>query len=96
MRGIVVFLESDAGTKSESLQPYLYLGGGERIRLVKEGDNPFENESIWPFDTMIVSVSGEQDENGIFRVDTIVVDRNKDMTDGENNQLCKNEEEEIQ
>ena len=96
MRGIVVFLESDTGTKSESLQPYLYLGGGELTRLFKKGDNPFENESIWPFDTMTVSVSGEQDKNGKLWVETIAVDKNKDMTDSDNNHLYKNEEEETQ
>ena len=74
-------MKSDIGSKSESLQPYLYVGGGDMIRLFKAGDNPFENETMKPFDAMKVSIVGECDENGVLWVDTIAMDKETDEAD---------------
>lgn len=80
MRGMVIFLKTAAGTKSEALQPYLYLGMGEMLRVFKEGDNPYENESLRPFDRMNVSVFGRCDEDGILWIDRIAADEEIDAT----------------
>lgn len=71
MQGTVIFLKSFLGTKSESVQPFLYLGNGEIIRIFKPGDNPFENETLQNFDGKEVAVSGEVNEKGILEISSI-------------------------
>lgn len=70
-QGIIFFLKINIGSKSESNQPFLYQGGGKFLRLVKQGDNPFVNESIIDFDKKAVKVTGNLGENDIFNVNTI-------------------------
>ena len=74
MEGTIVFLKIFVGTKSESLQPHLYLGEGKMIRLRKEGDNPFDNESLWPFDGKKVRVQGKVNEEGILYVESLEIE----------------------
>ena len=69
MRGIVVFLKTFCGTKSESVQPFLYLGRGETVRIHKEGDNPFENTSLLPFDGKEVVIEGEMRPNDLLQIE---------------------------
>ncbi len=73
MHGILVFLDSDPGTKSASLQPYLYTGMGTLTRLYHEGDNPFEHESLRPYDGKAVCVSGEPNHNDILIIRSIAL-----------------------
>ena len=69
--GIVVFIQTDTGSKSESVQPYLYQGNGEMVRLWKQGDNPFEQNALKPFDGKRVAITGETDENDVLCVRAI-------------------------
>lgn len=59
LQGIVVFIPVDAGSKSETLAPILYLNRDKKIRLYKRGDNPFENSSFNDYDGKHVEVQGE-------------------------------------
>ena len=83
MEGTLVFLNSFVGSKSESLQPYLYLGGGETVRLFKTGDNPFEHESLRPFDGQRVVLTGNHNENQVFEVESISKADHADKTESE-------------
>ena len=74
MKGIIVFLETFKGTKSESLQPFLYMGQGRTIRVYKKGDNPFENASFSCFDAKEVWLEGELNEDGVLEVETVSFD----------------------
>lgn len=69
--GIVVFMQTDKGSKSQSVQPYLYQGNGEMVRLWKQGDNPFEQNALKPYDGKRVCVTGSTDENDILCVSEI-------------------------
>ncbi len=70
-QGIIIFIKIDIGSKSESSQPFLYQGKGKLLRLYKQGDNPFSNESLKPFDGKTVRIEGNPDENDIFCVNLI-------------------------
>lgn len=70
-QGIVIFMLADIGTRCESIRPFLYQGNGEFLRIWKQGDNPFINESIKPFDGKKVKVIGHKNENDVFCVDLI-------------------------
>ncbi len=70
-QGIIIFLKTNIGSKSESLQPFLYQNGGKIIRLSKQGDNPFENESLKPFDGEKVKVTAENITDEIMYIDSI-------------------------
>lgn len=64
LSGYVRFHPYAEGTKSESTRPYLeLLSGGERS-LYKQGDNPFINESLVPFNDKRCEVVGVTDESG--------------------------------
>lgn len=70
-QGIIIFTKINIGSKSECIQPFLYQGSGRFLRLWKQGDNPFDNESIKPFDGKKVKVIGQKNENDVFCVDSI-------------------------
>ena len=61
-RGTIVFMLCNQGSKSEGLFPFLYEGNGSFLRLYKEGDNPFENESLKVFDGQVVDLEGDWNE----------------------------------
>ena len=70
-KGIVIFMLAYAGTMSESIRPFLYQGNGEFLHLWKEGDNPFQNDSLIPYDGKKVRVIGQKNGNDVFCVDSI-------------------------
>ena len=59
LRGTVVFLPMDIGSKSEAVMPLLYITREKKIRLFKKDDNPFENCSFDDYDGKVVEVQGE-------------------------------------
>lgn len=71
LHGIVVFLRSNIGSKSEAKVPYLYVNREEKIRLMKKNDNPFENHGLDEYDGKPVEVSGMLIRNNIFCVVSI-------------------------
>lgn len=101
-KGIIVFMLCDEKSKSECLQPFLYLGEGKFIRVWKKGDNPFEHASFQSFDGKQVMLIGELDENDEFCVteiqeintqalvdETEDTDNNSDVGDKENEEMHK-------
>lgn len=73
LKGVVVFMTFGAGTKSESLQPYLYQGRDAKVRVFKKGDNPFENHGFDAFDGKEVEVVGAFGRGDVFNVSEIKV-----------------------
>ena len=70
--GVLKFDTYAQGSKSESMQPYLVLDTGEKMRLYKEADNPFENESLISFSNKRVQIIGRiNDTDGILIIDSI-------------------------
>ncbi len=70
-QGVILFLKINIGSNSESSQPFLYQGDGKFLRLFKQGDNPFANGSIKPFDGKSVIIAGNFGENDLFYVSSI-------------------------
>ena len=101
-KGIIVFMLCDEKSKSECLQPFLYLGEGNFIRVWKKGDNPFENESFQAFDGKEVVLTGVLDEQDdlcvteiqesstqLSAIATDDTDKNSDVGDKENEEMQK-------
>lgn len=74
--GTVVFLLSNAGTKSEERIPFLYVNRNLMYQLYLKGDNPFENKGFLPYDGKRVRVSGVKKENvkKIYAEGTLIAD----------------------
>lgn len=71
LQGIIVFLSSDIGSKSEAKIPFLYINRENMIRLFKRGDNPFENRAFNDYDGKYVEVLGELILENKFKVHSI-------------------------
>ena len=71
--GIVEFILSNVGSKSEKMQPFLREADGNLVEIFKESDNPFVNESLKEYEGKTVKVTGEENEYGLFIIDQIEV-----------------------
>ena len=69
--GLVVFMRTNIGSRSECVIPFLYVGKARFIYLWVPCDNPFENLSLKDFDGKRVLISGDYGENNIFYVGKI-------------------------
>lgn len=59
IRGLVVFMRSGVGTKSEGVYPYVYRGrNAPPVKLYVKGDNPFENNALTKYDGVRVIAYG--------------------------------------
>ena len=66
IKGKVIFQMANVGSKSEGCYPFLRLEDGKLVRLMLEGDNPFENSGLRVYDGKDVALEGEFNENGRF------------------------------
>ena len=66
LTGTVVFFESNAGSKSEAVLPHLYVNRHKIIRILIDGDNPFENNMLQEYDGKKITISGIEKSNGNF------------------------------
>jgi len=72
MTGVVIFLLSNEGSKSESHMPYLYRSKTEPLMpLLLKNDNPFENNGLTMYDGLKVDIVGEIGASGTCVVDEI-------------------------
>ena len=71
--GIIEFILSNVGSKSEKMQPFLKEEDGNLVEVFKEGDNPFNNDTLKEYEGKKVTVTGEENEYGLFIIDTIEV-----------------------
>lgn len=72
LAGTVVYLPANPGSKSEGTLPFLYLGKGiASVRLMRKGDNPFENDGLSEYDGKAVEVAGHSTDAGTFVVDEV-------------------------
>ena len=68
--GTVIFQKANAGSKSESVQPFLYISQDKIIHLFLKGSNPFENSRLKEYDGKFVSIKGKM-SGGTFLVESI-------------------------
>ena len=89
LKGTIVFLPFAAGSKSESVRPHLYVSKDEIIKVMKTGDNPFENNSLIAFDGYYVRTRGHYGMGKTFLIEEIEVFHDEEP---ENEQLEEMEE----
>lgn len=66
LKGKIVFLKANLGSKSEGEFPYIQLENGENVKIFVESDNPFENDVLSDYEGKTVEAEGEFNENGTF------------------------------
>ena len=66
MQGILIFLRTNQGSRSEGVFPFLYRGYGKTVKVSLVGDNPFENTILRQYDGKPVAFEGELNDNGTF------------------------------
>ena len=69
--GIVIFLLSNPGSKSEIPLPYLRSDDEKDLRLLLKDDNPFENAGIRTYEGKKVRVRGDRNAKGVLIVNEI-------------------------
>ena len=73
LRGTIVFLKANEGSKSEVAVPFLYQDRDTPLRKVmRRNDNPFENNGFLSYDGKPVEISGEIALSGTFVVDEVL------------------------
>lgn len=70
LTGTIIFKMANVGSKSENLDPFLYVNKENCTPIWRKGDNPFENKGFDEYDGKKVTVSGEMG-NTKFTVETI-------------------------
>ena len=86
LTGTVVWWIENVGSKSEAALPHLYVGRETPpVVLMKVGDNPFENNSLQPYDGRRVTVVGERNANGVLIVESVETEK-VSTTDNEENE----------
>jgi len=63
-RGILVFRLAHQGSKSEALMPFLERRDADPIALYFPGDNPYENETLVPFENRKCAVVCSESPTG--------------------------------
>ena len=71
LRGTIIFLKSNVGSKSEGVFPCLYINKEKMIKVYVKDDNPFENESFKKYDGKKVLLIGKFGRNNTFMVEEI-------------------------
>ncbi len=71
LRGTIIYLLANSGSKSEGVYPHLYQDRETKIKIFKEGDNPFENHGFDDFDGKQVELKGSLGRGNIFVVKEI-------------------------
>lgn len=70
--GTIIYVMQNAGSKSESKQPFLYFSKEEEmLHVMYEGDNPFEASKLTEFDGSKVTVKGYEGRSNVFIITEI-------------------------
>ncbi len=62
LTGTVIFQKTNANSKSESMQPFLYVNQNEIFQLYLENSNPFENNQLQKYDGKNITATGHFNE----------------------------------
>lgn len=68
--GTIIFQRTNEGSKSESMQPFLYINQNQIIHIFLKDSNPFENNSLQKYDGCNVTVEGYMN-NDTFIINSI-------------------------
>jgi hypothetical protein len=72
IEGHLLYLRHAAGSKSDSLRPYLVVSGDTTIRLHRKGANPFHEEEFRAYEGTRCTVRGHWDDQAkVFLVEEI-------------------------
>lgn len=64
IKGTIVFIKANEESKSAGTYPYLALENGEKVKIVLQNSNPFENNELSAYENKAVLVEGEYNEYG--------------------------------
>lgn len=70
LSGTIIFQKANIDSKSESIQPYLYINKNQIIHLFMKDSNPFENNKLHTYDGCYVTIEGFMDKE-TFIIDSI-------------------------
>ena len=59
IKGTIVFIKANEESKSAGTYPYLALENGEKVKIVLQNSNPFENNELSAYENKAVLVEGE-------------------------------------
>lgn len=71
LKGKIVFVEANLGSKSEGCYPYIELETGDRAKIFALNDNPFTNNILNGYEGKTVEAEGEFNENCTFIAEVI-------------------------
>ena len=71
IKGTIVFIKSNVGSKSEGTFPYLVKDNGEKVKIRLVDVNPFENNELAVYENKQVVAEGEYNEYGTFMATSI-------------------------
>ena len=71
LKGTVVFNYANVGSQSEGIYPFIYNDYASFIMIYMVDDNPFENNSLKPYDGKKVIIKGDYNDYGTFVVEEI-------------------------
>lgn len=71
IKGTILFVLINVGSKSEGQHPFLYEGNGVFRKVWLDGDISFTGDKLREYDGKYVSLSGEADENDVFIIKSI-------------------------
>lgn len=71
LRGTIIYLRANVGSKSEGVYPCLYLDRNTMIKIFKEGDDPIGNHGFDEFDGKLVDLKGSLGRSNFFIVKEI-------------------------
>ena len=84
LKGTVVFLPFAISSKSESLRPFIYVNRNEVIKIMKAGDNPFENGALKSFDGHSILAKGHYGKARTFLIEKITDLKNEGIIEEDN------------
>ena len=58
LTGTIIFQKTNEGSKSESMQPFLYVNQNQVVHVFMNNSNPFENNFLQTYDGCNVTVEG--------------------------------------
>jgi hypothetical protein len=79
IKGTILFVLINVGSKSEGQHPFLYEGNGVFRKVWLDGDISFAGDKLREYDGKYVSLSGEADENDVFIIKSIEEIKKQDI-----------------
>ena len=88
LEGLVVYKQTNVGSKSEKMTPFIYKGMGEYLKIWKSGDLSWNGEALERYDGKRVIAQGTMNEYDVFLIEEI---NSEDTAKSKNNDNIEEE-----